>query len=328
VTKPLIKLAYTDFWPGFDQETDYFTRMIRQRYDIEWSDQPDFVIYSVFGFDYLRYSCIRIFYTGENVRPDFRDCDYAFSFDYSERPEQYRLPYYARRISEVNLEEPVPDAEAELARKTRFCTFVYSDPAGVQRNRIFKKLTQYKRVDSGGGYLNNIGGRVADKLAFLRQGKFTIAFEHSSFAGYTTEKITDAFMARTLPIYWGNPLIDRDFNPGCFINAHDFSTDDALLERIIELDRDDAQYLSIMRQPVIPMGGNPFIHDDNILDHWDRIFTTPKIPVSVRRARLHHWDRSVRPLFRRTRSRLKQEYRKMAQYIQNRQSGCTGMPQS
>ena len=311
--KPVIKLAYSDFWPEFNRETDYFTQIIRRHYTVEWSDQPDFLIYSVFGFEYLRYSCVRIFYTGENVRPDFRDCDYAFSFDYLDRPEHYRLPFYAYRSAGANLEDPSRDFEAELARKTRFCTFVYSDPSGIRRNRFLKKLSRYKRVDSGGNYLNNVGGRVADKLAFLREGKFTIAFEHTSYPGYTTEKITDALWAGTMPIYWGNPLINRDFNTGHFLNAHDFENDDELIGRIVELDRDDEQYLAVMRRPVFSDGvDSPFSREANILAQFDRIFTTPIVPVALRRKWARRWDRQIRPLACRVRNRYWRQRRHWA----------------
>ena len=312
MSKPVVKLAYTDFWPEFDRETDYFTRIIRRHYTIEWSDHPDFLIYSVFGFNHLRHHCPRIFYTGEDTRPDFRDCDYAFSFEYSNHPQHCRLPFYARRIETINLSDAQPqDAAASLARKTRFCTFVYSDETGIRRNRFLKKLSRYKRVDSGGGYCNNVGGRVADKHAFLSEGKFTIAFEHTRQAGYTTEKLTDALLAHTLPIYWGNPLIGREFNTKRFINAHEFASEEDLIERIIELDQDDALCLDVMRQPLFPDGaaGNPFVCEDRILEEFDRIFSTRIIPVSHRRRRLHLWDCSVRPLMRRASDRFYKQRR-------------------
>ena len=66
---------------------------------------------------------------------------------------------------------------------------------------------QYKHIDSGGKYKNNIGAPVADKLAFLSEGKFNIAFENSSANGYTTEKLIEAFAAGTIPLYWGDESV-------------------------------------------------------------------------------------------------------------------------
>ena len=50
--------------------------------------------------------------------------------------------------------------------------------------------------------MNNIGGAVSDKFAFQQKHKFSIAFENTSYCGYCTEKIVEAFVAGTIPIYW------------------------------------------------------------------------------------------------------------------------------
>jgi len=69
--------------------------MLSKYYELELTkDKPDFLLYSCFGYDYLKYNCIRIFYAGENVRPNFDECDYAFSFDYPITERNFRLPLY------------------------------------------------------------------------------------------------------------------------------------------------------------------------------------------------------------------------------------------
>lgn len=72
---------------------------------------------------------------------------------------------------------------------------------------MFEALKKYKKVNSGGRYLNNIGRAVVDKIQFESRHKFSICFENSSYPGYTTEKIIEAFAAKTIPIYWGNPCV-------------------------------------------------------------------------------------------------------------------------
>ena len=68
-------------------------------------------------------------------------------------------------------------------------------------------------------------------------------------SGYTTEKICDAMAARSIPIYWGNPEIHRDFNPRSFVNLHDFSSVDDAVDYIVALDRDDALYRKVCAEP-------------------------------------------------------------------------------
>lgn len=251
--KSPLKLGFADFWPGFEPDSNFFTDLLRSRYDVQISDQPDVLIYSVFGTTHFRYRCRRVFYTGENIRPELTMCDFALSFDYLDDPRHFRLPLYALYGATRLIHRPFLHDDT-LAARPRFCNFVYSNPHGEQRNRLFQKLSQYKPVDSGGRHWNNLGYRVADKEEFLRQYKFTIAFENSEYPGYTTEKLWQPFAVGSLPIYWGNPVVHWDFNPHSFLNYYDYGNDEALIERIIELDRNDDLYLSYVRQP--PFHGN------------------------------------------------------------------------
>ena len=54
--------------------------------------------------------------------------------------------------------------------KENFCNFVYSNSGWADpiREKFYKEISKYKRVDSGGAYLNNIGYRVPDKLDFIK----------------------------------------------------------------------------------------------------------------------------------------------------------------
>ena len=276
--KPRIKLAFTDFWGQFDAANNYFTRLLAPHYDLQVVDRDaDFLIYSCFGTRYRRHQGTRIYFTGENTRPNFRQCDYAFTFDHCERPEHFRLPLYGLYGDPTWLVKGAVDAEAILAAKTGFCNFVYSNPKCKTRVKFFHKLSKYKRVDAGGRLLNNMGGRVTNKLDFLRQYKFTIAFENSSHPGYTTEKIVEPMQAGSVPIYWGNPLVDRDFNPRSFVNFFDYGTLDDLVDRVVELYRNDDLYLDLVRQPwyhgnVV----NEYVRPENVLAQFERIFSERK----------------------------------------------------
>ncbi|KKU75134.1 MAG: hypothetical protein UY00_C0052G0001, partial [Candidatus Wolfebacteria bacterium GW2011_GWA1_47_6] len=206
------------------------------------------------------------FYTGENISPDFNLCDYAFGFDHMDFGDRYyRMPLYLMAIFYRKEElEMIGDADfakqvfltkTDLLKKTGFCSFVYSNYLGSDaRKTFFDKLSAYKQVHAGGGYLNNVGGKVANKLAFEAEHKFSIAFENSSRSGYTTEKIVSSLLAKTIPIYWGNPDIGREFNEKRFINCHRYKDFDAAVKRVEEIDRDNDLYLSIINEPVVAKG--------------------------------------------------------------------------
>ena len=122
------------------------------------------------------------------------------------------------------------------------------------------------------------------KIQFLKQYKFNIAFENASLPGYTTEKLVEAMAARCLPIYWGNPLIQREFNSKSFLNYFDFQDEDALIERIIELDESDALYRQCMAEPYFHQNRpNEFFDVDRVLDHFEMIFSSSSRPVARRR---------------------------------------------
>ena len=69
--------------------------------------------------------------------------------------------------------------ELEISRypKNKFCNMVVSNPNCKTRNDFFKILNKLKRVDSGGRFMNNMGGPIEDKLKFIAEYRFTIAFE-------------------------------------------------------------------------------------------------------------------------------------------------------
>jgi hypothetical protein len=273
-----IKLMYSDFWPTFNRtgasNDNYFQRLLGSNFRIEPSEKPDFLIYSVFGNAYRNYDCVKIFYTGENIRPNFVECDFAFSFDHLLHRRHYRLPLYGLYLEDpIELIKPKLDYEKILAKKTDFCNFIYSNTHAPKRNEFYAKLSHYKKIDSGGGYLNNLGYRVHNKAEFLKRYKFTIAFENSEYPGYTTEKLIQPMLADSLPIYWGNELVDLDFNTKSFLNYYDYATEAELIERIIELDNNDDLYLEYLSQPFYHDNQvNEFIKPENVLKQFELIF--------------------------------------------------------
>jgi hypothetical protein len=117
-----------------------------------------------------------------------------------------------------------------------------------------------KKVDSAGAHLKNIedeigaayqGDWTKPKVDFQKKYKFTIAFENSSSIGYTTEKIVHALAADTIPIYWGNPEVEREFNPKRIINCHDFDNIEQIIKRVFEIDENDTKFQEVLREPFL-----------------------------------------------------------------------------
>ena len=144
-----IKIKYVDFWPNFKLEEDLLYQILMEspEYDIQICDDPDYIVYSMFGHEHLKYNCIRIFFTGEDLCPDFNVCDYGIGFEYLTFGDRYfRLPlmyeprYYNDYINMMS-------RPTELDPKRDFCSFVYSNPkADSCRKEFFTKLSKYKHV--------------------------------------------------------------------------------------------------------------------------------------------------------------------------------------
>ena len=270
-----VKIKYCDWWPGFDYENSHLTNVLRERYDVEFSNSPDFVIcgaYSdCFGKEAMKYDCVRIFYTGEAVAPNFIFYDYSISYDDIEFGDRHlRMPLfcgyynndYQRQIEERR------NISVKDIHKKRFAAFVYSNNNAMKlRTDVFNRLSAYKRVESGGAYLNNQPGgkRCDDKIEFQSHCKFSIAFENASYRGYTSEKILDAFASGTVPIYYGNPDIYKDIRKGSFINAHEYSSLDELVSEVIRIDQDDEVYMQMINM-------DPFVYNPDSVKKNEKEF--------------------------------------------------------
>jgi len=278
------RINFVDFHTSFNVEHNSILGCLRPYFDLELSNEPEFLFYSVWGFKHHHprfHHCIKIWCTEENFRPDFTKCDYALSFDHlTNEPRHLRLPLYVRYLyhhqegTGKGLVKSLDYNPISILRsKTRFCNFIYSNPQAKTRIAFFLKLSKYKHVDSGGAVLNNLNHRPENKLEFITPYKFTIAFENASWPGYVTEKLVEPMLVDSLPIYWGNPLIDREFNARSFVNCHDYQTLDEAVEQIIHLDQDNDAYLDKLRQPWFTDNvKNEYCKTDYLVPFFTRVF--------------------------------------------------------
>ena len=192
-----IKLDFVGFWNNFDKNDNLFTNILREKYEVQISDKPDFVIASVLGdpYQYTKYDCVRILFTGEPLSPDFSVFDYAITFDYAtcldadgnDRHFRYPLCFFNYdRVNKSTAGMTYESAKQELAQKKYFCNFIYGHRSAFgEREKMFSLLEKYKRVESAGTFMNNMPeGRIVpyseEKMKFLNQCKFTIAIESIS----------------------------------------------------------------------------------------------------------------------------------------------------
>ena len=109
----------------------------------------------------------------------------------------------------------------------------------------------------GGKYNNNIGGNVKNKIDFFLCYKFSISMENSEGDGYTSEKIYQSFISGTIPIYFGNHMIDEIFNPKTYILIKSEKDLFKKIEYIKKIDNNDKLYKNIINE-------NLFINNNQI----------------------------------------------------------------
>lgn len=287
-----ISINYSGFNNYYiNKEDNLILSLLKKHYEVVISDDPDYLFCSLYGDDtyknrYRTHECpyyvygmleqfcdfprIRILIDGENYVPDFNLVDYAISpYPISYFDRNFYLPCGVEAFFRTDfknffaLKTGKREFNAQdLQKKTCFANFIASHESENNiRGDFFKKLSQYKRVESAGTYLNNMENHYVvswlgdSKMEFARKTKFTLCFESTQHDGFITEKIVDAFCANTIPVYFGSRNISDIFNPKAFINCNDYDSFDDAIKDIIRIDNDDSTYLAMMCEPI-------FVDDD------------------------------------------------------------------
>jgi hypothetical protein len=219
------------------------------------NNNPDYLFYDVFGCNHTsqKYNnSIKIAFFTENQIPDFKIADYAFAQSHINYLDRYFLRPKLINRAKNNYFYKVNNRILNSTIKTKFCAAVISNYRSTDffRLKFIKELNKYKQVDMGGKYLNNVG-YISDKIKFLSSYKFSIAMENSEGDGYTSEKIIDSFLAGTIPIYYGNYMVDEFINPKSFILIRGEKDMIQKIEYIKKIDQDDELYRNILKEKII-----------------------------------------------------------------------------
>lgn len=254
--KRALPTRFLDYFPHYEMDLGV-PQLLAEEYEVRIADNPTIVFCHQFGEEYKKYRCPRVFNAGEPWAFNKLDYDFRITFDYEESDVDIRFPLYGFMFPNTTLCNCIGENEAEavLRQKIRFCDFVYSNHGATDRQNFVEKLCRYKPVECPGAVKHNTNFYVSgthssiQRVTYTSGSKFSLAFENCRKEGYTTEKIATVFAARSVPIYYGNPEVYRDFNPGSFINVHDFDSFDAAIEYIKFVDNHDDLYRQMLCTP-------------------------------------------------------------------------------
>lgn len=137
--------------------------------------------------------------------------------------------------------------------KNDVCAII-TNPNGTMRNAFLNKLEKYFNVTYAGKYKNNIGGNIDymfntdEYLDIIGSFKFIVSMENSKNDTYITEKLVNGMLANIIPVYWGTTSVFDYFNKDRFLNVVNEEDIDNVINKMIEISRDDNMWLKMVNQ--------------------------------------------------------------------------------
>ena len=273
-----LNIHYHWFWAGLETNTKVQTFFNNIFQNVEYAKNKEIHIYSVFNDRNEKVmkrdpNKLVVLFSGEPKHYfhlyNVDSYDISLVMEDSDPIKRIiTLPLFCLDLY-MNNRWPICMKPREYKEKSNFCCQVVSNPGCEMRNKMFLMLNQIKRVDSCGRAYNNceiLSHPFGSKefLEFLNQYKFMLCFENSSSPNYLTEKLANAWLGNTIPVYWGAANAVKWLNPKAFLYLEDTS-DQAiynLINKIIELDNDHDKYMEMFNQPLIL--NNEIPHDLDI----------------------------------------------------------------
>jgi GR25 family glycosyltransferase involved in LPS biosynthesis len=276
-----LRIGFCDMWEDFVPEYNFFTLMLAAANPlVEVVGEPasaasDVILFGPFGQTWKSFSQPKIHFTGENT-PPVREANLNLGFHHFDMTTDgyLRFPlwlleidWFGADVKRIVNPKPIPLERCtkvyapELTQKKEFCAFVVSNPSNPVRNAAYQWLSEYKPIASAGRLYNNTGpdlfagggggGGELAKHEFLKRYKFCLAYENNSADGYVTEKYLHAKAAGCIPIYWGDPKMERDFNLAGAIDARKFKSPEELVAAVRSVDTDDSEWLKRYSVPAL-----------------------------------------------------------------------------
>ena len=196
---------------------------------------------------------IKIAIFTENKIPDFYEADYTignYHINYLDRYFKFST-FFWQNLNNTIFSLYRNEVIKNNAKK-KFCAALISNNIITDGFRIkfINELNKYKKIDMGGNYNNNINGTVTNKIEFLKSYKFSISMENTEGDGYLSEKIVDSFLAGTIPIYYGDYMVDEYINPKTYILIKGDKDILTKINYIKQIDNDDNLYKSLLKEKV------------------------------------------------------------------------------
>lgn len=252
------------------EEDDGYIKYFTDLFDCILYDYDIIVIHSLWAdsycpeFDETKDKVLHVQFSGESIFEDPSKYDLTLGpveTDYENKTITHTLasPWIQVYGLEDKLFTNQRNYETDKASRDNqeFCVFVVSNPNCEIRNKFYEALSDYKHVDSCGGYKNSgcaLPKRDTEEYYdVLSQYRFMICFENRRYPYYLTEKLINAYCGKTIPIYFGCDVYTKKFiNPEAVVWVEDESEESIIkaIDRVIELEENPDKYKYAYEQPL------------------------------------------------------------------------------
>jgi hypothetical protein len=248
-------INYQSFWGGFLEHA----HELKQLFEYVCSDiKQDVTIMSVFGHSGFNKNNVSIIFSAEPCNGMLLPSPTInLIMASTEEDNVITTPCFAVYSYERNCWPIYKTPRIIQKIPEKFCAFVVGNGGCHIRNTFMELLNNYSRVDSGGNFRNNIGINAphdhGEYMKFLSNYRFNICFENGKHPVYITEKLVNAYISGSIPIYWGATKVREWFNPNAFFYLEDDSEQGMinLIEQIKIVDSDPVKYLKMQSEPLI-----------------------------------------------------------------------------
>lgn len=176
-------------------------------------------------------------------------------------PKENVIPVLYQRINYFNrIKNNYNDLNIPF-REKKFCLFTSRNLLNCNKRSILTALQKLGHIDTLDKYnlivKNKSCYNSIELLRIYNQYKFVIAFENSKTQGYITEKIFNVFLAKSIPIYDGDPRISDVINSSSFLQY-----DDRIIQKVQMLMNNEKLYNSIIEKEKTKELDYTFINDN------------------------------------------------------------------
>ena len=225
------------------------------------------------SFKKIKSGPLKIFYSDENFRHNLVEADFYITTDFGVYDENHlRIAQWKHNMdwshegifrnkdvgnskrfgSFYSMSELLnPLGDDFLKRDKKIC--LISSHLNEPRRSIYKYLSKHFVIDGYGPYFEksvpNHNKSNFIKKDIMKNYAFSLCPENSLYPGYYTEKITDAFSAKCLPITWADSNVNLDFNINAFVNLIDHVNDNYY--GICNLLKDDDYLKKYAKEPLL-----------------------------------------------------------------------------